>query len=81
MRIKYVLILLTLCLTMPQVAIAQKKKEVAIQLYSVRDLINKGGDLNQILRIWRIWVTLVWKLPTTMMASFMERRLGSLSRW
>lgn len=50
MRIKYVLILLTLCLTMPQVAIAQKKKEVAIQLYSVRDLINKGGDLNQILK-------------------------------
>lgn len=40
-----------MCLAMPQAVSAQKnKKEVAIQLYSVRDLIGNGGDLDQILK-------------------------------
>lgn len=51
MKINSIIILLAMCLAMPQTLSAQKgKKDVAIQLYSVRDLISKGGDLNQILK-------------------------------
>ena len=51
-------VLTTFCLTVPQACTTpqspqkkeKEKKEVAIQLYSVRDLINNGGDLNKILK-------------------------------
>ena len=55
----YILTLLAIfCLTVPQACTTpqspqkkeKEKKEVAIQLYSVRDLINNGGDLNKILK-------------------------------
>lgn len=56
----YILTLMAaFCLTVPQACTpapqstqekVKEKKEVAIQLYSLRDLINKGEDLNQILK-------------------------------
>ena len=55
----YIFTLLAIfCLTVPQACTTpqspqkkeKEKKEVAIQLYSVRDLINNGGDLNKILK-------------------------------
>lgn len=52
MRIKYLLILLTLCIAMPQAVEARKKakKEVAVQLYSVRDLLKDNAQLEPVLK-------------------------------
>lgn len=50
MKIKYLLVLFALCVAMPQVVEAKKKKDIAIQLYSVRDKINSGTDLNAVLK-------------------------------
>ena len=41
MKTNYLLILFALLLAIPQAADAKKKKDIAIQLYSVRDIINK----------------------------------------
>ena len=46
MKTNYLLILFALLLAIPQAADAKKKKDIAIQLYSVRDIINNGTDLN-----------------------------------
>ena len=50
MKTNYLLILFALLLAIPQAADAKKKKDIAIQLYSVRDIINNGTDLNVVLK-------------------------------
>ena len=59
MRIKHMMILSALCLSMmatscsshsTETAPETTKKEVAIQLYSVRDLVKDGSNLDQILK-------------------------------
>lgn len=50
MKTNYLLVLFALLLAIPQAADAKKKKDIAIQLYSVRDIINNGTDLNVVLK-------------------------------
>ena len=50
MKARYLLVLFALLVALPQAMNAKKKKEVSIQLYSVRDVINKGTDLNVVLK-------------------------------
>ena len=59
MRIKHMMILSALCLSMmatscsshsTETAPETTKKEVAIQLYSVRDLVKDGSNLDRILK-------------------------------
>ena len=59
MRIKHMMILSALCLSMMATSCSSQsrettpettKKEVAIQLYSVRDLVKDGSNLDQILK-------------------------------
>ena len=50
MKARYLLVLFALLIALPQAMNAKKKKEVSIQLYSVRDVINKGTDLNVVLK-------------------------------
>lgn len=50
MKIKYLLMLLALLVAMPQAVEAKKKKDIAVQLYSMRDKINSGTDLNIVLK-------------------------------
>ena len=50
MKARYLLVLFALLVALPQAMNAKKKKEVSIQLYSVRDVINKGTDLNVFLK-------------------------------
>ena len=59
MRIKHMMILSALCLSMMTTSCSSQstettpettKKEVAIQLYSVRDLVKDGSNLDQILK-------------------------------
>lgn len=50
MKVGYLLVLFALLMAMPQTVDAKKKKEIAIQLYSVRDIINSGTDLNIVLK-------------------------------
>ena len=50
MKTNYLLVLFALLLAIPQTADAKKKKDIAIQLYSVRDIINNGTDLNVVLK-------------------------------
>lgn len=49
MKFRYLLVLFALLLVMPQAINAKKKKDVSVQLYSVRDIINSGTDLNIVL--------------------------------
>lgn len=49
MKNRYLLVLVALLLAMPQAMDAKKKKEVSIQLYSLRDKINSGTDINLVL--------------------------------
>ena len=67
MKTNYLLILFALLLAIPQAADAKKKKDIAIQLYSVRDIINNGTDLNVVL-----------KPPIMIMASSMAKLRKSL---
>ena len=41
MKARYLLVLFALLVALPQAMNAKKKKEVSIQLYSVRDILNK----------------------------------------
>lgn len=50
MKFRYLLVLFALLLVMPQAINAKKKKDVSVQLYSVRDIINSGTDLNIVLK-------------------------------
>lgn len=50
MKVGYLLVLFALLMVMPQTVDAKKKKEIAVQLYSVRDIINSGTDLNIVLK-------------------------------
>lgn len=50
MKTKYLFLLVSLLIAMPQIVEAKKKKEVSIQLYSVRDIINNGANLDNVLK-------------------------------
>ena len=50
MKFKYLLILFAFLIALPQAVDAKKKKDVTIQLYSVRDLIKEGSDFNALLK-------------------------------
>lgn len=50
MKFRYLLILFAFLIALPQAADAKKKKDVTIQLYSVRDLIKEGSDFNALLK-------------------------------
>lgn len=47
---KFIWILIALLIAIPQVVDAKTKKDVSIQLYSVRDKLNNGADLNNVLK-------------------------------
>ncbi|WP_300700862.1 sugar phosphate isomerase/epimerase [Bacteroides sp.] len=47
---KFIWILIALLIAIPQVIDAKTKKDVSIQLYSVRDKLNNGADLNNVLK-------------------------------
>ena len=46
MKARYLLVLFALLVALPQAMNAKKKKEVSIQLYSVRDILNKVDNKN-----------------------------------
>lgn len=50
MKFRYLLILFAFLIALPQAVDAKKKKDVTIQLYSVRDLIKEGSDFNALLK-------------------------------
>lgn len=50
MKFRYLLVLFALLLVIPQAINAKKKKDISVQLYSVRDIINSGTDLNIVLK-------------------------------
>ena len=50
MNIRYLLVLIALLVAIPQTVDAKSKKEVCIQLYSVRDKLNNGADLDAVLK-------------------------------
>lgn len=50
MNIRYLLVLIALLVAVPQIVDAKSKKEVCIQLYSVRDKLNNGADLGAVLK-------------------------------
>ncbi|MDD3037480.1 sugar phosphate isomerase/epimerase [Bacteroides sp.] len=50
MKFRYLLILLAFLIVLPQGVDAKKKKDVSVQLYSVRDLIKEGSDFNALLK-------------------------------
>lgn len=50
MKFRYLLILFAFLIALPQAVDAKKKKDVTIQLYSVRDLIKEGSDFNVLLK-------------------------------
>lgn len=50
MKFRYLLILFAFLIVLPQAVDAKKKKDVSIQLYSVRDLIKEGSDFNALLK-------------------------------
>ena len=76
MKTNYLLILFALLLAIPQAADAKKKKDIAIQLYSVRDIINNGTDLNVVLKnLAQMGYT---KPPIMIMASSMAKLRKSL---
>ena len=50
MKTNYLLILFALLLAIPQAADAKKKKDIAIQLYSVRDIIIMEPTSNVVLK-------------------------------
>lgn len=47
---KFIWVLIALLIAIPQVINAKTKKDVSIQLYSVRDKLNNGADLNNVLK-------------------------------
>lgn len=47
---KFIWILIALLIAIPQVIDAKTKKDVSIQLYSVRDKLSSGADLNNVLK-------------------------------
>lgn len=86
MRTRIYLCALVVLLTIPVVITAQTKKkakkakkEVAIQLYSVRDILNKMDNKDgkcdpaytAILENWQKWVIPVLKQPIIIMVNFM----------
>ena len=75
MKTNYLLILFALLLAIPQAADAKKKKDIAIQLYSVRDIINNGTDLNVVLKNL---AQMGSKPPIMIMASSMAKLRKSL---
>lgn len=50
MNIRYLCILIAFLIAIPQTVDAKTKKDVSIQLYSVRDKLNNGADLNTVLK-------------------------------
>ena len=50
MKFRYLLILFAFLIALTQAVDAKKKKDVTIQLYSVRDLIKEGSDFNALLK-------------------------------
>lgn len=50
MKVRYLLVLFALLLAMPQAVDAKKKKEVSVQLYSMRDKIKGGENLDVVLK-------------------------------
>ena len=89
MRIKHMMIVSALCLSMAtscsshstETTSETTKKEVAIQLYSVRDLVKDGSNLDRILKDLADMAIPVWRPPTTTTASSTARLLRSSSRW
>ena len=90
MRIKHMMILSALCLSMmatscsshsTETAPETTKKEVAIQLYSVRGLVKDGSNLDQILKDLADMAIPVWRPPTTMTVSSTARLPRSSNRW
>lgn len=47
---KFIWVLIALLIAIPQAINAMTKKDVSIQLYSVRDKLNNGADLNNVLK-------------------------------
>ena len=47
---KFIWVLIALLIAIPQAINAKTKKDVSIQLYSVRDKLNSGADLNNVLK-------------------------------
>lgn len=47
---KFIWVLIALLIAIPQAIDAKTKKDVSIQLYSVRDKLNNGADLNNVLK-------------------------------
>lgn len=47
---KFIWVLIALLIAIPQAINAKTKKDVSIQLYSVRDKLNNGADLNNVLK-------------------------------
>ena len=50
MKKRYFWLLFAVIMALPQFMDAKNKKEVCIQLYSVRDIINEGKDINAVLK-------------------------------
>ena len=51
MKFRYLLILFAFLIALPQAVDAKKKKDVTIQLYSVRDFIKEGSDFDALLKL------------------------------
>lgn len=49
MKVRYLLVLFALLMAVPQVVSAKKKKDISVQLYSMRDLIKDGSSLDAVL--------------------------------
>ncbi|WP_294591326.1 sugar phosphate isomerase/epimerase [uncultured Bacteroides sp.] len=47
---KFIWVLIALLIAIPQAINAKTKKDISIQLYSVRDKLNSGADLNNVLK-------------------------------
>lgn len=47
---KFIWVLIALLIAIPQAIHAKTKKDISIQLYSVRDKLNSGADLNNVLK-------------------------------